>query len=153
MAHLYGLIDAARDRRLHDLITAEPEHACLFAGKLEPALERAAPFIVRLPESSRFLRIWRDEGRGRSWGIQCVSAKPLADLRRHFRHFLQAKLPDGEIVLFRFYDPRVWRVYIPTCALGDLSRWFNDVDEYISETEDGSGVLRYSLRGGALAVN
>src|SRR5215216_2169579 len=146
----YGLIDAARDDRLYELVAASRAHACLFAGELDPELERAAPYIVRLTDDSPLCEAWRDEGRGQSWGIQCTSTSSLAEVRRHFRHFLQAKLPDGTVALFRFYDPRVFRTYLPTCTPHELAPWFLEVSEYRVEAEDGSTTICYSLWNGEL---
>src|SRR5207245_891941 len=100
MASLYGLIDAARDDRLYDMIVAMPEYECMFGGRLDSARLRVSPYIVRLTESSLLSRAWSGEGWGRSWGIKCLADNPLPEVRRHFRNFLQAQLPDGQIVLF-----------------------------------------------------
>lgn len=145
MPVLYGIVDGARDHRLHALATATSEHACLFAGKLEPSLERAAPFLVRLDSGSRLLAAWRSEGWGNAWGILCISSASLGELRRHFRRFLQARLPDGRTVLFRFYDPRVFRAHLPACSTETLAAWFACVDEFRVEAEDGAGVQPFRL--------
>jgi hypothetical protein len=42
MVALYGLVDAARDAKLYDLIKASPEHAGLFGGPIRPPLDRNA---------------------------------------------------------------------------------------------------------------
>ena len=152
MAFLYGLVDASRDERLYPWLAASQESRCLFEGKLDPAVAKVAPYIVRLREGDVLLEAWRTGGAGQSWGIQCVSELTLPALRRHFRHFLQAKLPTGMVVLFRFYDPRVWRVYLPTCDRGELGQWFKGVDEFRCEGLDGD-VLRYILRANALDVS
>jgi hypothetical protein len=152
MASLYGIIDAAQDERLYGWIVAEPEHACLFAGKLDPVLARAAPYIVRLDEESPLLKRWQTDGRGKNWGIQCTSDASLAELRRHFRQFLQARLPDGKVVLFRFYDPRVWRAYLPTCTSEETVQWFKHMDEYRCENANADQDFRYKFRGGLLSV-
>jgi hypothetical protein len=60
------------------------------------------------------------------------------------------KLPVGEIVLFRFYDPRVWRIYLPTCSFPELEKWFDGIDEYRCEDADGIETLSYSLKSGGL---
>jgi hypothetical protein len=152
MTALFGLIDTARDPQLYDLVKASPEHACMFGGPIKPPLDRNAPYIVSLTADSPMFTAWRDHGWGKSWGICCYSDLPLADVRRHLRQFLQAQLPDGEVVLFRFYDPRVWRTYLPTCQPPELALWFKGIDEYGSEAPDGKGTLRYRFDGGALSV-
>jgi hypothetical protein len=150
---LYGLIDAARDPQLHGLIAASPEHKCLFGGRIDPPLDRVAPYIVRAVPDSPVFTAWREQGWGQSWGILARAPGELDDVRRHFRKFLQAMLPDGQVVLFRFYDPRVWRVYLPTCDAGELMQWFAGIDEFGAEGEDGSGLVRYRLQGGALQID
>jgi hypothetical protein len=89
---------------------------------------------------------------GQSWGIQCLSPRALTDVRRHFRHFLQAKTPDGTVGLFRFFDPRVWRVYLPTCDSAELKRWFNSIEEFRCEDVNPHRVVRYHFENGKLAV-
>ena len=110
---LYGIVDAAQDPVLHELVRTCPERACLFAGPLKPPLDMVAPYLVRLDADAGLTQAWHREGWGRNWGILCISDSPLEALRRHFRRFLQAMLPDGDIVLFRFYDPRVFRTVLP----------------------------------------
>jgi hypothetical protein len=149
MTTLYGIVDTAQDDRLYEWVKATPEHACLFAGKLDPVLERASPFILNLDKAPSFLARWDTEGRGKNWGIRCFSERPLVAVRRHFRHFLQAKLPDGRVVLFRFYDPRVWTVFLPTCKSPHVEAWFDHVEEYVAEIDAFQTVV-YFLSGGKL---
>jgi hypothetical protein len=82
----------------------------------------------------------------------CYAPESIAEVRRHFRNFLQAMLPNRRVALFRFYDPRVWRVYLPTCNADELARWFQMVEEFVAETPDGQGMIRYVLRDGKLAI-
>jgi len=147
-ASLYGIVDTARDRQLYELVSATAEHVCLFAGQLKAPLERVAPYLVRLSSSPNFAKIWQNEW-GQSWGILCVSVASLEQLRLHFRQFLQAKLPDGQIALFRFYDPRVFRIYLPTCDLVQLRAWFACAEEFRVEAA-GNGkpvVFRLGANG------
>lgn len=147
---IFGLLDAARDPRIYPLIQHTLDHECLFAGDLHDEVEAAAPYLVRLRRNEPLWSAWRNHGWGHSWGIMCRSPASLGDLRRQFRRLLQVMLPDGEVVLFRFYDPRVWRSYLPTCAPDELRRWFAVVDEYRCEQESGRGVIGYREQGGVL---
>lgn len=151
MAALYGIMDAAQDERLYDWIVSEPEYACLFAGRLDPVLARAAPYVVHLPKYSRLLSAWETEGRGRNWGIQCTSDASIADLRRHLRRFLQAQLPDGSTVFFRFYDPRVWQVYLTSCNADELREWFDPIQRFYADSKT-AGLLSYQMAEGELVV-
>jgi hypothetical protein len=55
------------------------------------------------------------------------------------------------VVLFRWWDPRVFRVYMPTCNEDDLKQWFANVDEFACENADGAGFTIYRHRDGILA--
>lgn len=62
-------------------------------------------------------------------------------LRRHFRRFLRVTDEQGQPLMFRYYDPRVLRVYLPTCTAEELALVFGPVSAYL--IEDGE------VRGGA----
>ena len=53
-------------------------------------------------------------------------------------------------MLFRWWDPRVFRVYMPTCDADDLKQWFASVDEYVCEDANDAGFTIYRHRDGAL---
>ena len=133
MGRLYGIVDTARDPGLYDLVTHCPNHACLFAGEIKEPLNRAAPYLVELTDGTALRDAWRGRGWGQAWGILLRSPLDIRGLRRHLRKFLLSQLPDGEAVLFRYYDPRVWRSYWEACPAEDRSRWLEGVDEFIAE--------------------
>ena len=89
--------------------------ACLFGGEVEEPLNQAAPYLVNLKAQEPLFRALRTAGRGQAWGIMCRSGLPLDGLRRHFRHFLMAKLPDGTVAQF-LYDPRVFNPFLSSCT-------------------------------------
>jgi hypothetical protein len=53
--------------------------------------------------------------------------------------------------LFRYYDPRVLRTYLPTCSQQDLGEFFGPVLNYVVEGEDPAELLRFQFAGGKLA--
>lgn len=133
MSQLYGVVDCARDPRLYDLVQSCPEKNCLYAGRLTEKLARASPHLVRLDKDAPFTRIWRSEGWGKAWGILCRSELDIVHLRRHLKKFLTAELPTGQKVIFRFYDPRVWRVYWPSLSEEEQSVWLEGVESFTVE--------------------
>ncbi len=132
-ARLYGIIDTARDERLFPLVQLSPNYDCLYAGTIEPALAAAAPYLVELTDNTPLKNIWRTEGWGKAWGILLKSSLELKDLRQHLRKFLVVQLPDGDVVFFRYYDPRVWKTYWASCSDGERSDWSACVDEFVCE--------------------
>jgi hypothetical protein len=151
VSELYAVVDCARDNHIYDLVHQALFPACLFMTDIVSPMGRNAPYLVPVEHAETLIESWRKAGRGESWGIFLRSSEERARLRQRLRTFNQAKLPDGRVVLFRWWDPRVFRVYMPTCDADDLKQWFASVEEYICETEDGSGFTIYRHRDGTLA--
>jgi hypothetical protein len=152
---LYGILDLACAPELFEHVARlEPAGAaCLFEGRLDSSVARASPHLVELAPSDPLTITWQNKGWGQSWGILIASREPLGFVRRRLRHFTQARLPGGEgPVLFRFWDPRVFRVYLPLVEPAQLPPWFKGIDRYICETEDGGASLHYTFDGNALEI-
>ena len=147
---LYGIVDTARDDAIFSLVKKTNEHMCLFAGKLDANIEAVSPHIFTVETDSDLMQMWQVRGWNDNWGILCRSDLPFKTVRQHFRNFLQVMLPAGEVVLFRFYDPRVWNTYLPTCNADELAKWFGKVDEYQAPHPDGGGTISYYLQSGQL---
>jgi hypothetical protein len=151
MSALYAVVDAARDRRIYELVHTALFPMCLFRAEVVSPLGRNAPYLVPVEHAERLIESWRRVGRGESWGIFLRSSQEQARVRQRLRTFNQAKLPDGQVVLFRWWDPRVFRIYLPTCDADDLGQWFASVEEYVCETEDGAGFTIFHKVEGTLA--
>ncbi len=150
---LYALLDAARDpaiyRKLRDL-AANEEIACLYQGEAAEELAAVGPYLVRLgPRKDVFDWLW-DKGWGRSWGIFLWSAAGFAEVRAHFRKLTKVKTEDGQMLLFRFYDPRVLPIFLPTCTPAQIEEMFGPVMRYFVETESGTILEEFTHAAGAL---
>ena len=145
----FAVVDAAQDPRLYGLIKSARSNACLFSGKLSYDLAAASPHVVRLRPEEPLLEAWRTAGAGKNWGIMCRSVQSLDYLRKHFRKFLQAKLPDGMIAMFRFYDPRVFNTYIRAAMPEERKPWFDGIGVIAVEGAPGK-VHNYHMRGDRL---
>ena len=101
---------------------------------------------MRLGAEDPFTDWVLDNGWGNHWGIfATVPAEvPFRDVRKHFRGFLRVRNPDGKTLLFRYYDPRVFRVYLPTCNATELGAVFGPVAMFMLEGE-AAALLRFSL--------
>src|SRR5262249_49775731 len=131
---VYAVLDGARDSRLRGWIfdTRFPRW-CLYRGTLTPQLEDAAPWLVALQRgdasTQRFLaRFW-----GSAYGILLSSDLPSRLVRRHLRRFLLAQTEQGQVLLFRYYDPRVLRVYVPTLTPEESRRFFGGISTLVAE--------------------
>lgn len=142
---LFALLDAARDPRvLALLLESKEEFQSLYEGPQGDALAQFAPYLVGLPKESPLLETVAREGWGKSWGVYLTCDLPFKEVRKHFRHFLMAKLPDGRQVYFRFYDPRALRVYLPTCTAEEARSFFGPVKYYLMEGEMPESALSFA---------
>lgn len=152
---LYAILDCAVDPALY-------EHACrlgplaarcLFQGRLHPTVKAVSPHLVELEPDDPLALAWAREGRGANWGVMIESDAGLHRVWRRVRHFTQATLPDGEgPYLFRFWDPRVMRAFLPLLEAEQLPEWFTDIDAWRVEAEGGSQILRYARTGGEVSI-
>ena len=152
---VFGILDPALDPALYAHATRlEPHRArCLYQGKLHPDVKAVSPHLVELTPDDPLAAAWATTGRGANWGVMIESSAGLHKVWRRVRHFTQATLPDGTgPLLFRFWDPRVLRVYMPLIEPEQLSAWFEDIDVWRIESEDGQGWDRYSAPGGVLDI-
>jgi len=143
----YVILDGARDDRVFPMVhTSGLDFACLLSGKLPRALAKAAPYLLELRPNHPFLHRVLEAGWGRSWGFFFTSDEELAVLRRHFRGFLKVKNDrTGKSMFFRFFDPRVLRVYLPTCTGEELVFVLDPVDTCYVEGEDPAEAWAFSL--------
>lgn len=135
---VYAVLDGARSEHIHErIVTSGLEARCLYRGELAPVLARAAPWLVRLEKQGTFSDWLLSEGWGRAFGIFVVSIAPIDGVARHLRGFLRVKGPRGEGLLFRYYDPRVARVYLPTMNAEEARIVCGSLTRLIVESEDG----------------
>jgi len=142
-ANVYAILDGASVPDIvSNLALFEAESICLYRGKLDPELEQTAPYLVLLTAESE-LTDWVLSGIGQHWGIFAISKSNIREMRKHFRTFLMVYDPEGEPIYFRYYDPRVLRVFLPTCDEGEKEQLFGPVESYFAESEDGTSLISF----------
>lgn len=119
---VFAVVDPARWRGaipfLEDLAEdTGVSFCCLHTGALDPEVRAVSPHIVELPEDTDAYEQLMPELWGDARGILLSARGGLRDVQAHLRSLAYAEMPDGEITLFRFYDPR---------ALGNVSAVFTD---------------------------
>lgn len=145
------LLDSAREGfEIDSAKMLNAQHLSLYIGKGEEELAEVAPYIFTLPAKHHFTNWFCLEGWGEAWGLMILSNANLEELRKHFRRFLTVKSYDGMELYFRFYDPRVLRIFLPTCDAGQLKEFFGPVEQFICEDEDANFALVFSLIGSQL---
>ena len=144
---LYAVLDTARDRRILELLRESvEEHHSLYDGIEGETMAHVAPYLVRLEGDSRLLAALTREGWGRRWGSYLTSAQPLKSVRRHLRRYLMVERDaDRERVYFRFYDPAVLRVFLPTTTVLQRAELFGALDQFLFEGEQGEVTLARAI--------
>jgi len=148
---VFAVLDGAQDDRIsYEVDSTFSEHDCLYAGDLPLELQRAAPYIVQVDRDDRLTRFILDNGWGRNWGIFVRSDAGLKRVRKHLRGLLRVKDERGSRLIFRFYDPRVLHVYLPTCTRSELQIVFGPIDSFVLEAEEGGKVIEIKSNGGGI---
>lgn len=147
------ILDAARDSRIFPmLLECHLEYSCLYSGTLPPLLSMAAPYLVRLEYDYRDTRRFILHAWGNSWGVFLHCDESSKSLRRHLRELLVVRDAQDQKLLFRYYDPRVLRVYLPTCTPGELRSVFGPVNKFWLEDESSGTLIAFSFTSGQLTT-
>jgi hypothetical protein len=145
------ILDGAKlDLELNIAKELNPEFDSLYRGEPEESLATVAPYIFSVERGQEFESWYFEKGWGDAWGVLVYADKELKTLRKHFRHFLMVQTEDKQQLYFRFYDPRVLRIFLPTCDEEQLEDFFGPVDYFICEDEDPDSGLVFSLEDGNL---
>ena len=150
-APVFALLDgASAPKLLQTLHNLKPEFCCLYPGELKPDMAAVAPYLVRLEPGKEFAALVFKEGWGAHWGVFLSTTADLRALRDHFREFHKVELPDQRTVIFRYYDPRVLRIFLPVCNQAELAMFFGPVQSFIVEGEQPEKAVRFVFLGQAL---
>jgi hypothetical protein len=147
----YAVVDTAQDAKLYPLVRGCSAAQCLVAGDIPFILAGTLPYLVEIKPGEPLLENWRAMGVGQGWGVMMQARLSLDALRLHLKKFLNAKLPDGMVVWFRFYDPAVLLTFLRNCTAEELEPWFREIDQYLVDGDAGDGQLRLSRTDGRLA--
>ncbi|MCC7373202.1 MAG: DUF4123 domain-containing protein [Verrucomicrobiales bacterium] len=150
----YGVIDAARSYfRLGMVRLLAATTQCLFAGEKGNRLDDVAPHLFQYDVSGQVAELIVGPGKDNDCGILFDSTVGFEVVRRHFRRFLVVRRArDMKKVLFRFYDPRVLRAFLPACTDAELSEFFGPIAAFHCEGDDPGTVQTYAMEGGMLRV-
>jgi len=141
---VYALVDAARSESIYPkLMAAEAASVCLHRGKKAEELAWVAPYLVQLEREDPLTHWLLESGWGKSRCVFVLSSASLQELKRHFRTFLKVYDEKGKGYFFRFYDPRVMRVYLPTCNKKELETFYGPVSCYCLEGKEENMLVEY----------
>jgi hypothetical protein len=151
---LFCLLDAAQDDAIYPRLrkfAANAEIASLYQGESAGQLAAVAPYLVHLGSDTAIFDWFWEHGWRRHWGIFAWAATDFETLRGHFRRLTRVRTEDGRVLLFRFYDPRILSVFLPTCDAGQLATMFGPAERYGVPLPSGRLLATYRRTGDGLA--
>ncbi|MBU7580033.1 MAG: DUF4123 domain-containing protein [Porphyrobacter sp.] len=147
MADWYLVVDGAADPGLYPVTRETRQHACLYEADYPEETLAALPHLVTLAQDEKLAEAWRRHESGRFWGMAIRSSLGFKPLRRQLRKFTTARLPLGDVVLFRFWDPRVFATFAESATPEEIGPFFNGIEAVIIDLGPG-GRRRYAWDGG-----
>jgi hypothetical protein len=142
--NVWMIVDGARTIDVFRfLLQCHLEYVCLYSGPLTPDLEMAAPYLVQLDHGYRDTHRLIRQAWGNSWGVFLRSDTSLKKLRRHLREFLVVRDTGGNRLVFRYYDPRILRVFLPTCTISELRMVFGPIECFWTEIKNPEHLLEF----------
>lgn len=158
---LYGVVDASRNK---ELAYAAPRsygqtiHWLFEEGSGAHMLD-VAPYLVpiafqtRYPyEGSGYLDRWA-RALGSSAGIVLITPVSTHLLLSHLHELFRVTDEKDHRYYFRFYDPRVLRVYLPTCTPLEAEEFFGPIRCMLYESETPGRMLLGEMRRGRLSTS
>lgn len=151
---LFVMLDGARagDFFVRLLSRDGAQVRSLYDSREGDELRGVAPHLVVVGQGSVLLERLVEEGWGHAWGLYLSSDRPLDEVLKHLQNFVKVKTEDEEVLYFRFYDPRVLRVFLPTCTPEQLKEFFGPISAFWVEAEDPNTCLVFRRDKGGLVT-
>lgn len=151
-----SILDAARDyMRIGMARIVSHQFANLFIGEKGERLDHVAPHMFTCDGGGTLEHMTLSGERPDEVGIVAESDTDFPTVFKHFRRLLTVvRERDHKRVLFRFYDPRVLRAFLPVCTTQELSQFFGPVQTFRCQGDDPGAVLSFSReKSGRLRVD
>lgn len=147
----YILLDAARlEQRIDGAKELNENNQSLYKGRSEEDLSAVAPYLFTYETKTEFAKWFEEKCWGDACGVLVSSKFSFEEVYKHFRKFLLVKTEDGEELYFRFYDPRVLRIFLPTCDKEQITEFFGPIDYFITEGETKEEAIVFKQKNGEL---
>ena len=145
----YAVLDGAISPAILDLLNQSGTYyQSLYEGEQSADIARYGPYVAQLQPDRPFLPYLVKAAWGMFWGVFLGSDLSFEETRKHLRRFLIVdNATTSSKTLFRFYDPRVLRVFIPSCEPAQRKEFFGPIRCYFAETEPAPGLTAFTPDG------
>jgi pSer/pThr/pTyr-binding forkhead associated (FHA) protein len=142
----FAVLDGAIGPAVRDLLNqAGVFYQSLYEGEQSVDLAPFGPYLVEIQKGGKLMPFLIKVGWGKSWGVFLSTQMAFAETRKHLRHFLMVNIEGGQRVIFRFYDPRVMRIFVPSCNAEQRREFFGQIQYIFAESDEETIVNRYSV--------
>jgi hypothetical protein len=151
--NIFCIIDAAIDDNLyHEIKNSGWDYRCLYkkgvhyeGERLTDALAATAVYLLLLDPDKVPVEqfIGRQLGKHRVIFLQANAS--IGELTDHFSGLLKAMDENGNLFNFRYFDPRILRVYLPTCTEEEKHIFYGPAQIFWAEDRD-NGMLEFPAK-------
>ena len=142
--NLYCIVDCAADETLYPVLkNSDWEYRCLYkqgihfhAERITDALAATAPYLLKLDPDTMTVEHFIRQRLGKNQAVFFQSDASINDLEKHFSGMLKAMDEKGTVFNFRYHDPRILSVYLPTCTEEEKHIFYGPVDIFWTENEE-----------------
>lgn len=142
--NVFCIIDGAGDEKIFPMLkSSDWDYVCLYRKGVHYEGERmtddfaaTAPYVITLDPRKITVEKFSMDRIGKHQVIFLESGASTEEVAKHCSGMLKAMDEDGKVFGFRYYDPRVLRVYLPTCTEEELFIFFGDIDTIWVEGEE-----------------
>jgi len=146
--HHYAIIDAAQDEKICPMIMrSNAPYACLFLGNQAMDMAPVAPYLIQIEKKNAVTQTFIEKGWNNNWGIILTSDVEFDIIKRHFRKFITVQNEEGKMMMFRFYDPRVVKIFLPLCLPDELNMFFGPVKKIYANSEENQMIIYTNQEG------
>jgi hypothetical protein len=143
---VFCILDAAADGSIHPLLkNSDWEYRCLYkkgvhfeGARMVDSLAATAPYLLRLDPGKVAIESFFSRRLGRNLAVFFQSKASIQELTEHFSGLLKAADEEGNIFGFRYFDPRILRIYLPSCTEEEKRVFYGPAEVFWAEGEEGA---------------
>lgn len=144
--HLYAIIDCSRRGGIFQwLKSSKLTKESLFSGNTQIMMEEIAPYLIQYKQED--FHLW-SELLDQYWATSSLffisSYRNSDQLRLQLKKCFIAETPTGKEALFRFFDPRAWRSFLPMATSQQVDYIYGDaIDTVHTESQCGEKLFSF----------
>lgn len=147
----YFVLDAAQiEHELNLAIYLNKDYQCLYHGESSETLKYVAPYLFQHSRNSDFSQWLLQTKQQIGAGIFFHAKANFEQVYRHLRTLLYITTEEGEELYFRFYDPFVTSIFLPTCDRNQIREFFGPIEFIVVETETPNMFIQFWHENGEL---